>query len=394
MKDDRGDQNRHRNRRQRDQGGPGIQEKHEEDDGNDDDGFKQNLLHIADRGFDEVGLPEEDLIGLDARRQGRADLPKGGLDLSSQFHSIDIRLLFYRDDNCGLTLITGVSTFQARREADFGNLSQDNWLTIDTSHDDVCEIFDVLCATDISDQELAAVLVGEAATGVRAELRQSLFDLFEGHAECPHGGRVRRNAILANLAPDRNDLGHTRNAQDPRSDGEISEFPQLHGRDIVRPGHGNEHDLTHDRVDRAHLRHDIRRQLRLYKRQPLGDLLAVAIDIRVPVELDVDDRETDARCRADAAHPGKPIHLGFERIGDELFDFFRCQPLCLRHDGDGRSVEIGEDVNGQPRDRKRPVDHEDCGNRQDEQAVAQRLGNEKIEHRSLSGSGSGVRHPV
>ena len=77
--------------------------------------------------------------------------------------------------------------------------------------------------------------------------------------------------------------------------------------------HRDEQDLPHDRVDRAHLRGDVGRQLALHERQPLGDLLAVAEDLRVPVELDIDDRQSDAGHRAHAGDARQPVHLRLDR---------------------------------------------------------------------------------
>ena len=45
---------------------------------------------------------------------------------------------------------------------------------------------------------------------------------------------------------------------------------------------------------------DVRRQLVPHQGEALGDLLAVAVDVGAPVELDVDDGQADA---GDRAHP-------------------------------------------------------------------------------------------
>ena len=78
--------------------------------------------------------------------------------------------------------------------------------------------------------------------------------------------------------------------------------------------------------------------------KPLGDLLAVAVDVGAPVELDIDDREPDAGDRAHAGDAGQAVHLRLDREGDELLDFLRREAFRLGHDGDGRPVEVGEHV--------------------------------------------------
>ena len=73
------------------------------------------------------------------------------------------------------------------------------------------------------------------------------------------------------------------------------------------------------------------------------------IDVGAPVELDIDDRQADAETRAHARDARHAVHLRLERIGDELLDLLRREPLGLGHDRDGRAVEIGEDVDRQAR---------------------------------------------
>ena len=118
----------------------------------------------------------------------------------------------------------------------------------------------------------------------------------------------------------------------------------LHRRDAVVAGDRNEQDLPHDRADRPHLRDGVGGQLIAHQRKPLGDLLAVAVDVGAPVELDIDDGEPDAGNRTHAAHAGQAIHLGFDREGDELLDLRGGEAFGLGHDGDRRLVEVGEDV--------------------------------------------------
>ena len=70
-------------------------------------------------------------------------------------------------------------------------------------------------------------------------------------------------------------------------------------------------------------------QLALHLREPFGDLLAVAVDVGAPIELDVDDRKPDARDRSHAADARHAVHLGFDREGDELLDLRRGVDLPL-----------------------------------------------------------------
>ena len=48
-----------------------VQQEGEQHDRHHHHGLEQHLLHVVDRGLDEVGLPEENVVGLDALRQRR-----------------------------------------------------------------------------------------------------------------------------------------------------------------------------------------------------------------------------------------------------------------------------------------------------------------------------------
>ncbi len=93
-------------------------------------------------------------------------------------------------------------------------------------------------------------------------------------------------------------------------------------------------------------------------RQPLRDLLPGAIDLGVPAELDVDDRQADAGGRADAHHAGHAAHGRLDRVGDELLDLLRRQPLGLGEQHHGGAVEVGEYVDRKPRQHEAAVGHE------------------------------------
>ena len=235
-------------------------------------------------------------------------------------------------------------------------------------------------------QVLARVPVGEAAAGVGAELRQRLLEPVVGDAERAHGGRLGRDPELAHLSAHRNHLRHAGDREQPWPDREVGEVAQLHRRDRATLDRGHD-DLAHDRGDRPQQRVDVRRQLAAHHRQPLRDLLAVAVDVGVPVELDVDHRQADARDRAHADHAGQAVHLRLDREADELFDLRRRQPFGLGHDRDGRPVEVGKHVDRQPAHREGAVDHENRGEREHHQPVAQRLRDEECEHRCLTGPG-------
>ena len=120
----------------------------------------------------------------------------------------------------------------------------------------LAEVFDLFGQSDIADQIFAAVLIDEAAAGVGAEVRHRLLDLVMGDAERLHGREVRRHAILADFAADRDHLGDAGNGEKPRPDDEIGDLAHVHRRGGAVAGQRDQHDFAHDGGDRPHLRID------------------------------------------------------------------------------------------------------------------------------------------
>ena len=126
-----------------------------------------------------------------------------------------------------------------------------------------------------------------------AELSERLFYPFVGDAERAQGGWMRRNTVLADFPADRDHLGDTRNAQETRPDNEVRGLAKLHRRRALA-GDSDEKNLSHDGADRTHLRHGERRELIADQSEPFGNLLAVAVDVGAPLELDIDHGQADA----------------------------------------------------------------------------------------------------
>lgn len=80
--------------------------------------------------------------------------------------------------------------------------------------------------------------------------------------------------------------------------------------------------------------------------QPLGDDLTRAINVRAPLELDLDDGVADACRRAHVLHAIRAIERGLDRVSDLALDLFRGCAVGLDDHGHARRGEIGEDVYG------------------------------------------------
>jgi hypothetical protein len=128
------------------------------------------------------------------------------------------------------------------------------------------------------------------------------------------------------------------------------------------------------------LRHDVGGKLLANRGQAFSDQLAVAIDVGIPLELDINDRKTHARNRAYARHPGHAIHQGFDRKADPQLHFGRSETLRFGHDRDRRPVEVGKYIDRQLPHREKAEDDQGEAQRQDQEPVAKGLGDEKGEH--------------
>ena len=112
----------------------------------------------------------------------------------------------------------------------------------------------------------------------------------------------------------------------------------------------------------------------------LGDDLPGEVDIGRPIKLDEDEREADARERAHALDMRRAVDGGFERECDECFHLLRRKPGGFREDGDGGAVEVGKNIHRQASKNPRAVGHDKCGEGHNEQAVANRKGDDAVEH--------------
>ena len=153
--------------------------------------------------------------------------------------------------------------------------------------------------------------------------------------------------------------------------------------DAASLGDGDQHDLAHDRRDRAHLRRSFRAGAGLAPApdapRPVGD----CGNVGAPVEFDIDDRQADARHRANPRHARHSIHDAFDRKGDKLLDLLRREPLGFGHQRHDRPIEVRKNVDGDAREHERAVGNQDQRGGEHDQTVTQARRDETIEHGRL-----------
>ncbi len=324
-------------------------------------------------------------------RQRPLDAVELRFDRLREGNRVGRRLLLDADDHGGIAHVAGIAALDACRKVDLRDLAQQNAMTLAGGDHEVAQVLDAVGQADVADQILARMLIDEAAAGVDAEPANGGLQLGQRDFQAAHHHRIGGDAILAHLAADRDDLGDPGNSQKLRPDDEIGDLAQLHGRGRARDG--DQHDLAHDGGDRPHLRLHAVRQPALHAGEPLGHLLPGAVNLRLPPELHVDDRQPDAGGRAHAHGAGNAAHGGLDRVGDELLDLLRRQAFGLAEEHDRRTVEVGEDIDGQARQHEAAVDDEHQGCGQHQQPAPQAGLDDAIEHGALTAPGSRAAHP-
>ena len=262
-----------------------------------------------------------------------------------------------------------------------GHLAQQHGpLAVGLDHH-VLDVFDALQPADAADQVLAGAAVQVAARGVGVAGRHRPLDLVERDAVAAQRVGIDQHLVLLAAAAHRNDLRDARNRQQPLPHDPIGQRANLHRRGFAAfAPHADNHDLAHDRGDRAHLRADSLGQPFGGQGEFFGHDLPVHVDVGAPGEFHLDHRQPDPRRTADRLHAGRPVEDRLQRKGDERFHFFRGKSRGLGHHGDARPVEVGEHVDGQVVQDVAPVDqhHHGDGNRQ--QPITQRETDDGVEH--------------
>ncbi|MNX79392.1 hypothetical protein D3C86_1110210 [compost metagenome] len=107
---------------QRNGGGARAQQERKQDDRHHDRAIPQRLHDVADGGFDEVRLTEQDPRRGKAGRHPLLQLGKGLFEIVRQFDGVGGRLLLHADDHCGLSVEASISAFYRCGMADIRNL--------------------------------------------------------------------------------------------------------------------------------------------------------------------------------------------------------------------------------------------------------------------------------
>ena len=191
---------------------------------------------------------------------------------------------------------------------------------------------------------------------------------------------------MADQAADRNHLRDSRHGQKPSPHGPVGGGARLH-EPVHRRAHADQQNLAHDRTDRGeHRSAHVLGELGDRELQPLVDGLAGAEDVRAPLEVHPDDADALGRARPHPADPGRPVHGGLDREGDQALDLFGRQPVGIAQHGDGRRGEVGEDIDGERGGDPAAPRQQHDGGAQREEAVLQGGADQRVQDTGAPGS--------
>ena len=377
----RGHHQRQRNGHQRDDRGAHIQQEQEQHDRHQNGAIAQGFLDVAHRAFDEIGLLEQELRRFNALGQRLVQCGHGLLDGLGERHAVGARLLLHRQDHGRLALVAGVAALDGRGQPNLGHLVQQDGLRVLHTHHHVAQVLDAARAAHLADQVFVPLCLQEAAARVGAKVAQRSVHLFPLDTQGLQPCRINLYPVLAHLSANGRYLGNARDGEQPGAHHPVGIFAHLHRADLGGVGgQGDQQNLAHDGRNRPHLRHDAFGQLFAHQVQALGNLLAVAVDVGAPLELDIHDRQPHAGDRAHTGHPGHAVHARLDGKAHQLFDLFGRHAAGFGHQRDGGLVQVGKHIDWHLPQAQGAVNHQKQRQAQHHQALAQARMDDEIKH--------------
>ncbi len=199
------------------------------------------------------------------------------------------------------------------------------------------------------DEEVGVALDQVAGRHVRVRGLQGEDDLVEGQAPGLQGGLVHVDKDLPDVGGEDRDGGDAVDALEPRLDLVLEELLQLEGRHVGR--HAPEHDreLAEVELDDQRIR-GVGREIVLVEADLVADVLGGEIEVRPPLEFGHDGGDALRGDRGDLLDAVDRADDLLQGLGDGRFDVLRGGPRIRRDDGDGRELDVGEEIEPQPRE--------------------------------------------
>jgi hypothetical protein len=216
---------RQRHRRQRDPGGAKVGEEQHDDEDDEHAAVTQRFDHVADRHFDEVGLPEDAPIDGDPakfllQRIELAIEPRGDLD------RVRSRLLLDPDDHRRFAAPRTLAAFQRGRFAHVGHVAHQHRSRAAQADDAVADFIDTPGPPDRLQHILLRTLGVDTGGRVLARAAHRVQQLRQGDVVGAQRLWMRNDLELPLGAPDRCHLRDAGHRQQPAPDDGIRDRPE------------------------------------------------------------------------------------------------------------------------------------------------------------------------
>jgi len=265
---------------------------------------------------------------------------------------------------------------------------------------DRADVFDRLQKPDSPDEELPLVTLQDVAAGVEVVPAQRLGDAVERQVVGGQKVGIHDDVKLSDIAPEGVDFVDPGDRLEERREGPVLNRPDL--RQVFRLIHAlgpapRERvliDFPHGRGNRAHGDLGSLGDALPGFDEPLEDELAGEVDIDAVLEDDGDDGEAGLGNRTNLIQAREPAHGRFDREGDEPLDFRRRHAGSRGQDFDLDVGDVGEGVDGDPKDRPDPQHDEEEDSDKDEDAPAERSFDQAVNHAHVRPPGRPCGFPI
>ena len=377
------DHDREGNGGERDEGGAEVEEEEKEHDDHEHAAVAEGLDDVADAQVDERLLLVNLWIDSDVGRERRAQFIEGPGDVFRQSPCVGPRLLGDDEHDRGKAVDGSVATLDLGRLGDAGDLAEHHRPVAGRLDDHRREVVERLDPAERTNEQFVSPLIQIATGGVGIARLHRRLHLREADVVAEEERRIDEYLELLSSSPHRHDLRDAGDRQQPLPHDPIGQRADLdRGRGPGFACHPHVHDLPHDRRDWGELRPNPLR----HPIEGQGDLLRhdlpVDVDVGAPAELDGDHRQADAGRAAHGLHPRRPVEDRLEGKRDQRLHLLGGKPRRFGEDRDPRPIEIGEDVDRQPRERDAAVGHDGDRENDREQAVAEGVLDDSVEHGS------------
>src|SRR5690606_13866349 len=309
------DREAHGHGHERDRGGAHVEQEEEEHDGDHDGAVADGFLEVADGVVDEVFLLKE-RERLDAGWERGSEFVEGDFYLFGERAGVEAGGLGDRHDDAvggrgfGRAAHGGVAAHGLDAPGDLGDIGEGDGAVAGVFDDGAGELGEVGGHGEVAHHDFGRGGLDEAAGGGAGGVGDGGLELGEGGVVGLQAVGVGADLDLADAAAHVEDFGDARDGLQAAADGPVGERADLGGRQVIgvagRGGgaHADQQDFAHEGGDGRHERLHAGRELFAGGLQAFLHEHAGALNVGVPVEFDVDEREGDVGVGAQAGEPG------------------------------------------------------------------------------------------